>query len=547
MNKYPLNKIDYYNNFNDCLCGMAEKFGAEPAITTYTSNGEAIIRSYSLLASDAEAFGNALCRAGMQNKHIAIAAENCYEWLVAFYGVTSIGSVAVMVDIEQSVNTIKRMIDVTDSVAVVASATIVELLGGDYPLPIITIGNEVRGEEWEFEKFCDNGRNVDEAENGFEHVEILGTDTAAIAFTSGTLSTAKAVMLSQRGLLQNAIEAVEMVDLGKKVYSSLPLYHTYGLTCCVLDSLIMGSNVCINGDMKTMMRDLKLFDPVTLMAVPLIAETLQKLLVSAIDKADIKVKPAKKKFGVFRKTRYEEPNPYKEYIEIKKQILGGMSNIICGGAHLPGQVARQFAQFGINVLQGYGITECSPLISVNRNNSNVFGSVGQILPGLEIKLVDSEVLVRGETVMKGYYKDEELTKTVLNDGWFSTGDLGRIDKQGYLYIEGRKKNLIVLKNGKKIAPEEIELHVREIPIVNEVMAYGAVSGDSTDDVRLAIMVYPDEKATEGMSAYEILEELQKSIDKMNAEYPSYKQVKMINLREKEFEKTSSKKIKRQIV
>jgi long-chain acyl-CoA synthetase len=203
-------------------------------------------------------------------------------------------------------------------------------------------------------------------------------------------------------------------------------------------------------------------------------------------------------------------------------------------------------KFGIVCLEGYGITECSPLISVNRNKDYCFGSVGKILPCFQLKLQEDEILVRGDSVMIGYYKDKELTDSVLIDGWFHTGDLGVLDKNGFLHITGRKKNLIVLKNGKKVSPEEIETRVSQLPLVKEVIAYGASIGEVKDNARLAVMIYPDPDKTQGMNSYEVLNLLQKQIDELNVEYPSYKQIQLVNLRETPFEKTSAQKIKRQI-
>ena len=182
--------------------------------------------------------------------------------------------------------------------------------------------------------------------------------------------------------------------------------------------------------------------------------------------------------------------------------------ILSGGAYLDLRIAEDLLHMGIVVLQGYGITECSSSVSCNRNEDFSLDSVGMILPGCEVKFVDDEILVKSYSIMNGYYNEPELTKEAFADGWFKTGDLGYLDKKGHLHITGRKKNLIVMKNGKKVAAEEMEQEFKGMPLVKEVLVYGALSGESTDDVKIAAEIYPDPERTQGMSSYEILEQLQ---------------------------------------
>jgi long-chain acyl-CoA synthetase len=333
------------------------------------------------------------------------------------------------------------------------------------------------------------------------------------------------------------------------LFSPLPLYHTYGINSTVMGNMINGISITLNGDLKTMLRDMKLSGAKTLAAVPLMVEAIYKGMMNGVAEAGMtdKVKKLMEinrflgKFGLsFRKS---------DLLSIKEKAgFGNFDQFVVGGAHISRELSNDLRLLGITVLQGYGITECSPLISVNSMQSCAMGSVGHVVPSVQLKFDDGEILVKGPNVMRGYYKNPELTKEAFDeDGWFRTGDLGYLDKNGFLYINGRKKNLIVCKNGNKVSPEMLEALIAPLPMVKEVLVSATTGGEGTDDVKVAASICPDPKTTAGMSSYEILEHLQKDIDAINRQLPPYQQIQMINIRETEFEKTASKKIKRNIV
>ena len=549
--KHPLFKVDYYDNFREFLYGIQKKYARRPAVTWYDRKGKEYTRSYDELCGDALAFGESLIGAGFQGSHVAIVGENSYEWLTAFYGVTASGSVAVCVDVEQPLESIRRMIFLADCRLLLASPALAPLLAPlleekDCPVERVLLLDHQEGRGFpSVQEFSQAGRERPAgAHSALSAAPIAREQPAAIFYTSGTTSQAKPVMLSQYGLITNASDAIAMVDIPERVFTALPFYHTYALTCSVNDVFIHGSHLCVNGDLKRMPRDLAKFDPGMTMAVPLMVEMMHQKLMNEVDKAGKRALVSRllRFNALLHKLGIRRPLP--PLRKAKEAGLGQLKEIICGGAHLSKAISQDMLAFGIHVLEGYGITECSPLISVNRARSYKLSTAGLVLPSVRLEIRDEEIWVKGQSVMLGYYKDEAATAAVLVDGWFNTGDIGHLDKDGFLRITGRKKNLIVLKNGKKIAPEEIESYLKDLPLVKEVVAYGALSGDSTDDVRLAVIIYPDEGAAEGLAPYEVLERLQQDIDKVNQKLPTYKQIQMVNLRNDEFEKTASKKIKR---
>ena len=548
MKKYPLNEVTYYKRFCDMVDGLANRYGDKPAISWFTRKKEQMTVSYRQMREDVYHLQAELIRRGLAGKHLAIASENSYEWLVVYFASAYCGSVAICVDVEQSEETILQMLEMADTDAIFLTAAHVSICAkfaqDKIPMFLLGAGN---GELTTVKELIASGEAYLQSLPGQAlQVETTPDHTASIVFTSGTTNFSKLVMLSHKAILTNAADAMANVKVGKTVFTALPFYHTYGLTCAVIDMLLVGSHVYINGSMKAMMRDLMLAQPHTMLTVPLVLETIHnRLWATAEDngKAEslrklLKIKKAMYAVGLKK--------PGKILDALRQKVLGNVRIIICGGAHMNPEISEEFAYLGINVLQGYGITECAPLFSVNRNKANKWQTVGLISPHSEVKIVDGEILVRGDNIMQGYYKQPELTEEAMEDGWFHTGDIGEIDKDGFLYITGRKKNLIVLKNGKKISPEKLEEILKTVPLVQDVMVYGAVTGTSSDDVQVAASVYPDREKTEGMTTYEILERLQESFNKINDTLPFYQQIQMITIREQEFAKTSLKKIKRHL-
>ncbi len=551
MKTQPYNKADYavptFHSFPEFLSGIGSLYNDRPALSWFTRRKEEKSLTYTQLVQKVSALRKSILQMDLpRGSHIAIVGENSADWIIAFLSITSGGHVAVCVDTEQSDDSIRDMLRRSDASTILLTNTFLPiclpLLSEGQVREIVLMGGLTSDERVKsLDTLLENGALLEE----FSSAEVDPDQTAEIVFTSGTTSQSKMVMLSHRSIMQNICDTGPYVRLTDRIFTSLPFYHAYGINVSVLDSFLRGAHLFINGDLKYTMRDLQLAKPGTMFAVPLMVEAIHNQLWLTAEKSgkSDSLRSLLKTAALCKKLHL--PLQFKALHSVREKISESLSLIICGGAHLSQEIAEEFELFGIQILQGYGITECSPLISVNCNYKNKLGSVGLPLPSMEVRLMEGEVCVRGPAVMQGYYKNPEETAQVLSpDGWFRTGDLGTLDKDGFLHLTGRKKNLIVFKNGKKVSPEKLEELISAIPMVKEVLVSGSANGILADDVKLTASIYPDPQRTDGLTAYELLEQLQREVDNINNTLPSYQQIQLINIREKEFNQTGTKKIKR---
>ena len=551
MRKKHYNKADYtiphYKTFPDFVKGIAALYGDRPALSWFTRRQEAKTLTYRQFTDRILSLRRWLLNENLpRGTHIAILSENSSDWIISALAVMASGHIAVCVDIDQSDDSIVDMLHRSDCRIVFLSGTFLSicrpmLAGGELD-EIILMGSRTEDiHARSIERLYQVGSELPEPEQDNVTEDMI----AEIVFTSGTTNLSKMVMLDHRAIMQNIYDTGTRVTLYKRVFVSLPFYHTYGFNCAVLNSLLRGTHLYINGDIKTTMRDLKLAQPDSTLTVPLMLEAIHNQVWLTAERNG-KAKALRTLMTVAKIMRkLHLPFRPKTFAALRENISPSLRLIICGGAHLSREIAEEFELWGIQVLQGYGITECSPLISVNCNYINKLGTVGLAMPSLEVRIEDGEVWARGPSVMRGYYKDEEGTALAMTeDGWFKTGDIGSIDKQGFLSLSGRKKNLIVFKNGKKVSPEKLEEMIRIVPMVKEVVVSGTTNGIFADDVKLTASIFPDPERTQGMSSYEILDQLQREVDEINRTLPSYQQIQLVNIRTKEFDKTGTRKIKR---
>jgi long-chain acyl-CoA synthetase len=351
---------------------------------------------------------------------------------------------------------------------------------------------------------------IKQQEPGFE-CEIEPEQLATIMFTSGTTGKSKGVMLTHRNIAENATCLDMKFEPKTVLLTVLPIHHAYCLSMDILKALYTGAIICINDSLMRVAQNIKLFKPNMILMVPLMIESMAKKL--------------------------EDAAALPPQI-VKENIFGSQFQTICsGGAYLNPAYIDLFKKYDINILQGYGMTECSPVISINLLWENKVGSVGKLMPNCEAKTVDEELWIKGSSVMQGYYKMPQETADTLEDGWLKTGDLGYVDEDGFIFLTGRKKNLIITPNGENVSPEEIENKIGDNRLVQEILVR-----DSEGVIEAEI--YPDYEYVEKKGITDILAELQKIVDEYNSNAPLYKRVFKLKLREVEFEKNTTKKIKR---
>lgn len=498
------------STIREIMARSAERFRDNEAIRYKKGKNEIECKTYGELYADSEQFSAVLKTLGEQGKHIAMTGATSYEWLVAYLGITNSGSVAVPLDVSLPAEEMCELIDRADATVFVADeirADVIAIAKERCPQLNYIISMQKTEEADGILSFWQL-MNAEEA--GFDY-EPQPEQLATIMFTSGTTGKSKGVMLTHRNLAENATCLDMKIPEKTVLLSVLPIHHAYCLTMDFLKGLSNGSTVCLNDSLMRMAKNIKLFKPNMILMVPLMIETMAKKLEA---------------------TEGLPPEL------VKREVFGEQFTTICsGGAYLPPAMLDLFKKYDIDILQGYGMTECSPVISTTVSWNIRKGTVGQLVPNCEAKVVDEELWVRGSSVMQGYYKMPKETEETLVDGWLRTGDLGYVDEEGFVYLTGRKKNLIITKNGENVSPEELENKIGENRLVCEILvreSEGVIEAE----------IFPDMEYVQKKEITDVAGELQKVIDDYNAGAPAYKRVYRLKVRDTEFAKTPSKKIKR---
>ncbi len=555
----PFYEVREIRDLKDMLNQSVSIYGDKTLFLIKEKKGEPYTKiSYKRYGDDVAAFGSALMDLKLQDLRVAIIAESRYEWYITYMSTVNGTGIVVPLDKELPKGEIASLINRAHCNVVVYSQIKeddINAIRSEIPQVKYFIDMDLT-EDTEstrsFSKMLEKGKNLLSAGNTeFNEVVIEPNEMKILLFTSGTTSDSKAVMLSHRNISFNLMEMCKMLYIGPEdtFLSVLPLHHTYECTCGFLCQVYRGSTVAQCEGLRYIVKNMQESKVTIMLAVPLMIESFYKKIFSKENtpklKKAIAVSNALRKVGIdVRKKLFKK---------VHDTFGGELKLLISGGAPVDPDMLTALQDLGINVVQGYGLTECAPILAVNRDVFYKNAAAGMILPGVDVKIVDvdengnGEIIGKGDNIMLGYYENEEATNEAIIDGYFHTGDIGYIDEDKFVFITGRKKNVIITKNGKNIFPEEIETLVMRQPYIKEVLVFGKDDGDG--DTLVNASVFPDfdllkeELGTE-YSPEKVKEIIGKQIKEVNKMLTGYKAIKDFEIRDTEFEKTTTKKIKR---
>jgi len=510
-------------------------------------------------------FGNSLQKAGVkQRDHVALIGENRVQWAIAFLTSMVFDFVIVPVDKNLTQNEILNIIHESDSSVLIFSGSFKDLFKESRDiLNKIELYVCMDLEKKEDDFYSMTEMINDETENDIELPEINTEDVAEIVYTSGSLGRAKGVMLTQKNLSSNLMAMRKMIKTYPKdrFLAVLPMHHTYQCTCGFLCPIYSGASVHFARSLKTITEDILKFKPTIFPAAPLLYNKMYGKITQSVSASKIKSVLCKTMITLsgFTKSVGWKNSKKVFFRKLHERFGGSMRLFIAGGAAPDPKVSRGFRNFGFNFVQGYGLTETSPILTLNRIDQFKDESAGLPLHGVDIKINEpdskgvGEIYVKGLNIMLGYYKNQSATEETFDNGWFKTGDLGYFDDDGFLYICGRKKSVIIANNGENVYPEEIEDILNRNPFVLESIVYG--EADEKHDERIATLVVPDSSAFIEYSTKNNIQINPELVDKMisnavketNQQLVGFKQIKKYYIRDDELEKTTTQKLKRHVI
>ena len=559
----PIHKCTEFKDLKDMLNKSGEKYGDRPAYIYKTDEpGKFKEITHREFRDDINNFGTALINLGLKDKRIAVISENRYEWGVAYLATATGVGIIVPLDKALPDNEIESLMIRSEIEAIVYSSKYDKIMNEikdkkntNVKFFISMDWDKKENDIYSQKELMEKGKELIESGNTeFLNAEIDNETMGIMLFTSGTTAMSKAVMLSHKNICSNLMDITSVIKLTDKdrLLSFLPLHHTFECTVGFLYPISIGASIAFCEGIRHIADNVKEFQITAMISVPILYETIYKRIIKGIEKKGklddvkkgIKISKFFLKFGIDIRR--------KVFKEIHENLGGKARLFVAGGAALDPEAEEGFNNFGIKMLQGYGLTESSPVIAAEDDKYQKLGSIGKAFPSLEVKIDEpdeegiGELLARGPSIMLGYYNNEEATKETLEDGWLHTGDLAKIDDEGYIFISGRKKFVIVLKNGKNIYPEELETLVNKIEGVKESFVYGKPEDDG--DYKICCKIVYDKDLVKSHykvnDEQEIKEALWQEVKKVNKTMPAYKYIREISVTEKELIKTTTQKIKR---
>ena len=562
----PLYKVERITDLKDMINKSVEKFSDRPAYVFKTEKkGEFKEITYKQLKNDIDSLGTALINLGLEGKRVAVIGENRYEWGVTYLAVVNGTGTIVPLDKALPANEIESLIIRSGVEAIVYSNKYNEIMNDlkekkntDLKYFISMDLDESENGIISFKKLLTRGKEL--LENGdkrFIDAKINVEEMRIMLFTSGTTSKSKAVMLSHKNIASNLmdISSVLKVREDDRFLSFLPLHHTFECTTGFLLPLSVGASIAFCDGIRHIAENIKEYDITFMVSVPVLYENMCKKIMKSIKdqgkgttvNVGMKVSNALLKVGLDIRGKL--------FKQVHDSLGSKLRLLVAGGAALDPDTEKTFNSLGINMVQGYGLPESSPVIAVEDDKYKKIGSIGKALPTLDVKIDKpneegiGELLVKGPTIMLGYYENEEATKeTIDKEGWLHTGDLAKIDKDGFIFITGRKKFVIVLKNGKNVYPEELEILINKIAGVKECFVYGKPEDDG--DYKISAKIVYDKEIMKDAYGVEkekdIKEKLWQEVKAINKTMPKYKYIKGIIVTEEELVKTTTRKVKRNV-
>ena len=558
-NKIKLFPVEKFDSISEMLA-QAEAQVPDKIAFKYKNgekdeNDEPVIVSvtYSEFINTTRAIGTALYERGFHGgAHVACVGANSYNWICVFLSTLAGDNVFVPIDKELPLAEMLNVLRRSGSSVVFCTEKYEKIINENKEqLPDIKL--TVRTDNSEFTDLIAEGdAALKNGCKGYLESRTPENELKYLVYTSGTTGTSKGVMLSEKNIISCVISGLQVQTIYDVGLSLLPYHHTYEAVCSLLVSLHHHTTICINDSVRAVLQNFRLFKPTHIFIVPALAEMFYKRIWRNVEEQG-KVKQLKKYIRISNGLRKVGIDARPLFFEsIQKNFGGRLCQIASGGAPIRPEVSKFFDDIGMPIVNAYGITECSPGVAVNRLDSLTYNTVGYPIPCVEIRIDNpdesgnGEICVKGDNVMLGYYNDPQRTAEVLHDGWFSTGDYGNLNDKGQLSITGRKKKIIVLKNGKNIYPEEIEDYIMIIPYVNEVVVY-ATRDEEGNQNGLCAEAFVDQKKVEEMGITDVAKQFKADVFEALKELPVYKQINSVVIRDTEFEKNSSRKIKRTLV